>query len=215
MCDRRHTTTHAFVLYGTHAFVKYHTCGDTYDRHETTTHKSWSHFWGKFRDTCICHMRNKLHMIHMIDMRQRHTTVGHIFGAIFGYVRLGIGCCGCFGAIFGHHTRARAAPHAYSAEREDSVPRQYVAQKKPLLSQNAYEQHKQTYPGTPSDLILWMLFSWRSNCILRQIKHTMRSLSEILTTRPHSRPPMCARRHTPTHAFVLYGTHAFVIYDTC
>ena len=109
-----------------------------------------------------------------------------------------------------HHSRARAAPHAYRAEREDSMPRQYVAQKKPLLSQNAYEQHKQTYPGTPSNLILW-----RSNCVLRQIKHTMRSLSEILTTRPHSRPPMCARRHTPTHAFVLYGTHAFVIYDTC
>ena len=55
------------------------------------------------------------------------------FLRIFGHVSLNIGCCGCFGAIFGHHTRARAAPHAYSAEREDSVPRQYVAQKKTPL----------------------------------------------------------------------------------
>ena len=36
------------------------------------------------------------------------------------------------------------------------MPRQYVAQKNPLLSQSAYEQHTQTYPGTPSDLNLLM-----------------------------------------------------------
>ena len=36
------------------------------------------------------------------------------------------------------------------------MPRQYVAKKNPLLSQSAYEQHAQTYPGTRSDMNLLM-----------------------------------------------------------
>ena len=55
-----------------------------------------------------------------------------------------------------------------------------------------------------------MLFSWRSNCILRQIKHTIRNLYEILATSSHSHPPMCDRRRTTTHTCEVLS--AFRVY---
>ena len=43
---------------------------DTYDGHETKTHNSWSHFWGKFWVTCIF-----LYMVHSAhDTWDRHET---------------------------------------------------------------------------------------------------------------------------------------------
>ena len=49
---QRHTTIgHIFGADFRHMHLLYmiHIERDTYDRHETKTHDSWSHFWGKFR----------------------------------------------------------------------------------------------------------------------------------------------------------------------
>ena len=49
---QRHTTVgHIFGANFRHMHLLYmiHIARDTYDRHETKTHDSWSHFWGKFR----------------------------------------------------------------------------------------------------------------------------------------------------------------------
>ena len=49
---QRHTTVgHIFGANFRHMHLLYmiHIARDTYDRHETKTHDSWSHFGGKFR----------------------------------------------------------------------------------------------------------------------------------------------------------------------